>query len=197
MKRYAFTMIELIFAIVVIGISVISLPTMMGAVNKSIEENLVQEAIFAASAEMMGANSGYWDEASMKDINLSHLSRVVDINNSCDASKLRAGHINQPFHRRCLEDSNSSTPLSQTSDADIYSLDDASKSNENIFIDTAVAQASGYKNLYKVDVDVSLNSDKNIKTITTTIKDSDGNTITSLKSQNANIGEIEFYKRTM
>jgi len=75
-KRFAFTMIELIFAIVIIAISVMSLPMMAVVTQRGMENNIVQEAIFAASAELMGATSGYWDENSMQDINVSHLSRV-------------------------------------------------------------------------------------------------------------------------
>ena len=45
-KRFGFTMIELIFAIVIIAISVMSLPMMTQVTNKGLEESLVQEAIF-------------------------------------------------------------------------------------------------------------------------------------------------------
>ena len=51
-----------------------------------------------------------------------------------------------------------------------------------------------YKKLYKSEIDVS--RDSNIKIITATVTDSDGNPITVLKTQSANIGEIDYYKRT-
>jgi len=195
MVRFAFTMIELIFAILVIGISVISLPTMTNITNKGIENNLVQEAIFAASAELMGSTSGYWDEKSMQDINTSPFSRVIDIDNDCDVNtRLRAGHIAQPYHRRCL-DSNVSSGLGQTTDDDIYSLDDAAHGYEDIFVDTTTS-ANGYKQTYKSKVTVDLNTtDHNIKNITITIKDENNNIITLLRAKSANIGEIDYYKR--
>lgn len=47
--KNAFTMIELIFAIIVIAISVVSLPTMIQATSSGVEKNLeAQEAIFKA-----------------------------------------------------------------------------------------------------------------------------------------------------
>ncbi|WP_366755894.1 type II secretion system protein [Sulfurimonas sp.] len=50
--KYAFTLIELIFAIVIIGISVMSLPMLTQVTSSAIEKNLVQEAIFASVAEI-------------------------------------------------------------------------------------------------------------------------------------------------
>ena len=191
--RYAFTMIELIFAIVIIGIAVISLPMMMQVTSKGIESNIVQEAIFAASAELMGASTGYWDERSMEDEANDMMSRVVDISGDCNTNRLRPGHINQPFHRRCL-DSNSSTGLDLTLNSSIVSLDDAKHTSEDIFMNISVDSA-GYKQTYKSIIEI--NRIDNIKFIQATITDSKSpaNTLVVLKMQSANIGEIEFYKR--
>ncbi len=195
-KKSAFTMIELIFAIVIIGISVLALPAMIGATKKGIENNIVQEAIFAASAELMGASAGYWDERSMDDISFSHLSRVIDLNGNCnsdlnnDRYRLKPGHI----HRRCLDD-NSTTGLDLNTNANVTSLDDAKYTNQRLFTDYTT-EAAGYKTQYDATLDVSRNG--NIKTITINVFERGSiDVITSLKMQSANIGEIEFYKRTM
>lgn len=184
-------MIELIFAIVIIAISVISLPMMTQVTNKGLESSLVQEAIFASSAELMGVTAGYWDDNSMQDTNLSSLSRVIDISGDCDAStRLRPGHINQPYHRRCL-DSN----ITGAADVDItgdVSLDEMAQVNQALFLNPTPL-AAGYKNSYTSDISVTRNG--NIKTIVSTIKDA-GNTVTVLRTQSANIGEIDYYKRT-
>ena len=76
-NRSAFTMIELIFAIVIIAISVLSLPMMNQVISKNIEGSIVQEAIFAASAELNQVVSYYWDENSMEGT--ATLSRVVHV----------------------------------------------------------------------------------------------------------------------
>lgn len=59
--KNGFTMIELIFAIVVIAISVMSLPTMIQATSSGVEKNLeAQEAIFKAvvlTKSAIGENS--------------------------------------------------------------------------------------------------------------------------------------------
>ena len=201
-KRFAFTMIELIFAIVVIAISVVSLPMMTQATQRGIESNILQEAIFAASAELMGATAGYWDERSMEDEDFSNDSRVINIHSgtepACNADRLRPGHILQPLHRRCLE-SDLSSNLNLT-DTSIFSLDDAENTTStDIFVDdtaTGTADETGYKELYTSTTVVSQSStNANVKVITVTVSNSDG-IVTVLRTQSANIGEIDYYKRT-
>ncbi|MCD6172181.1 MAG: type II secretion system protein [Sulfurimonas sp.] len=195
-KRFAFTMIELIFAIVIIAISVVSLPMMTQATQKGIESNILQEAIFAASAELMGATAGYWDERSMLDTNLSDMSRVINISGNCNSTtKLKPGHINQPKHRRCIEDTTIIAAHNQNTalpGVNVFDLNDAGHSSDNIFVDTTKNQA-GYKDTYTSTVSVALNN--NVKTITVTVSNSD-RIVTVLRTQSANIGEIDYYKRT-
>ncbi len=192
-KRFAFTLIELIFAIVIIGISVISLPMMMQVTSKGIEANILQEAIFAASTQLMSATGGYWDERSMEDRNISSFSRVVKITtnaNDCnDTTKRRPGHINQPFHRVCLN-STSVTGLDSSSDDTIDSLDDEVASGD--IFDGTTTDSSGYKDTYTSVLSISRNGD--IKMLTSTVSNSNG-VITILRTQSANIGEIDYYKR--
>lgn len=196
-SRFAFTMVELIFAIVIIGIAVVSLPVMTQITSKGIESNILQEAIFAASAELMGASAGYWDANSMEDFNVSHLSRVIDLTGNCDADRLRPGHIAQPFHRRCLE--SNSTTAANTPDVTVVNLNNAAHGDQDIFLDTSgggvTADASGYKDIYTSSIDVSSAADTNIKILTATIKKSSGDTITILRMQSANIGEIDYHKK--
>jgi len=195
--RSAFTLIELIFAIVVIAIAIVSLPLMTGVTQKGVEQNILQEAIFAASTQLMGITAAYWDERSMEDADVSDLSRVVDIGGDCDTlTRLRPGHIAQPYHRRCLK-SNSSDGLDLTINDNVYSLDDAvSDVNDATSIfDNPDADATGYKDVYTSNATISRYGD--VKKITVTVKDSSGNIITKLITYSANIGEPDYYKRTM
>ncbi|HEY9203866.1 MAG TPA: type II secretion system protein [Sulfurimonas sp.] len=198
LRRAAFTMIELIFAIVVISIAVMSLPVMMQVTSKGIEDNIVQEAIFAASAELMGATSYYWDRNSMQDSALSRLSRVIEVDGPCDTDRLRPGHVNQPYHRRCL-DSNT-TGLANTPDATFPNLNNAVDATVGDLFDASAAEAAGYKQEYQGQVSISTGADDNIKILTADIYgyEDDGVTqklLTSLKVYSANIGEIDYYKR--
>jgi len=202
-KRLAFTLIELIFAIVIIGISIMSLPLMNRVASDGVEVSLAQEAIYAASAELMSISSYYWDDLSVSDTT-SALSRVIDINKSnsiirCENNssssryRLRLGHISQPLHRRCL-DSNTTTLINGAE-----GLNAAVVSDKNLSINsssgTATADASGIKHLYKKTVTVTTNG--NIKTIQVDINKStaDKTLVTRMSMQSANIGEIDYFSR--
>lgn len=200
-NKSAFSMIELIFAIVIIGVSVISLPMMTQVTSKAIEENLVQEAVFAASTELNQIVSYYWDENSVENNN--SLSRVIDTNDCNITTRLRVGHIDQPLHRRCL-DNNATRPSPEPLGSDGGDLDDIDDTTgiSSIF-ESFVASAEGYKEDYNKTVAVTYSSfgdttaaSKNIKKITVTITDLDGETITSLSTFSANIGEVDYYKRS-
>jgi hypothetical protein len=184
-------MIELIFAIVIIGIAVISLPMMTQITQRGIESSIDQEAIFAASAELMGATSYYWDLNSMQDSALSRLERVIDVDSDCNPDRLRPGHIAQPYHRRCL-DSNV-TGVANTTDATFPNLNNAVHASQIIFTNNT-KNAAGYKESYNSAVAIGA-VNNNVKIITVTVTDSAASPVTVLRTQSANIGEIDFYKR--
>lgn len=202
-NRRAFTLIELVFAIVVISIAVVTLPMMIQVNNKGIEDSMVQEAIFAASAELMGASAGYWDANSMADNAVSHLSRVIDIgvipcnnDNNDTRFRLRPGHIAQPLHRRCLD---SNTTIASNASGGLYSLDDADDgiTSKVMFTDN-VTEEEGYKQTYRSLVSVNQDAaNPNIKHVNINVTDSNGNLVTILRMQSANIGEIDYYKRML
>ena len=218
-KRYAFTLIELIFAIVVIAISVISLPMMTQVTSKGIETNLVQEAIFASVAEINMATTYIWDENSFIDDNESSsntndLSRVLwtgttnDCNGPFGGIQRRGGHIN----RRCID--NPATRI-YTGVNYLNALEAAEGANQGYksIYDVADTHASGYKDLYTSKLDVVLckpatncpdrfgdnsnDSNFNLKRITVTVKNSNGDVVTSLTTFSANIGEVPYARRSL
>lgn len=192
--RSAFTLIELIFAITVIAIVVLSLPRITATTQQTMEQNLIQEAIYAAATELMAVTAGYWDENSMYDANTTHLSRVININSDCaDTTKQRPGHV----HRRCSDDL--SIEPRNAAGGEFFDLDDANETTKSeLFID-GTAEASGYKTIYKKQTIVTPDSDnKNIKDISVTIYDPQTDSVvTKLRMKSANIGEVDYYKRRL
>lgn len=222
-------MIELIFAIVIIAIVVISMPMMMKTNQDAMEGNVVQEALFASSAKMMQVLSYPWDEHSTDSTNTATYGKVVyvaagnnsyyrkDANGTVDVnSSYRVGHILQDNHRRfhyyTSADANVSA-INVDDNSSIDAIDDRNESGRHF--DSAGGSAGGYKTDYTMDVDVSYISDastttgssnafnfsiispgaSNMKLITVTIKDKNGNPLTLLRSYSANIGEFDFAKR--
>lgn len=198
-NRLAFTFIELIFAILIISIAVMSLPVLSSVTSKGIEDNIVQEAIFAASTELNQAVSYKWDENSTEGS--STISRVIWTSaTDCNLiTKRRPGHILQEKHRRCLD--NNLTRPTHTSDADNDDLNDAAHSSASIYVTGSDATtAKGYKADYNstitVTKDASFGTTANnpdIKKIRVRVFDSQGNTVTKLDTYSANIGEIDFH----
>ncbi|MDK9693180.1 MAG: type II secretion system GspH family protein [Sulfurimonas sp.] len=194
--RYAFTLIELIFAIVIMSIVVMSIPVMMQITSKGVENSLVQEAIFAASAELMGASSFYWDNRSIEDINASGGERVVDVDGDCNATRLKAGHILQPFHRRCL-DSNVVTGVNYVdanTSTECFSLNRSVHAASDMLYTDINATAAGYKQKYKSEMTIS-KINNNVKELNCTVTDENNDTLTLLRLFAANIGEADYFKR--
>ncbi len=209
-NRTAFTLIELIFAIVIIAITVVSLPMMNQVLTKNIENNLIQEAVFGAATVLNETATYHWDENSIDANNSTGFANVINIAANCEDTKaspryrLRPGHILQPYHRRCIKDLTIQTSDAGTKDEidDINDLVGIS----NLFIDGNTSREEGYKNLtYKVRISVnntadfgSISSSSDIKQITADVLDPNGNTtIVSLTSYIANIGEIDYYKKRL
>lgn len=202
-NRYAFSMIELIFAIVVIGITVISLPVMTEVNSKGLENALVQEVIFATSTVINQSTTYNWDE--MDDGN-SSLSKVISTGDCNSSTKLRIGHINGPNHRRCLDDTSVRPSTIGSDGGDLDDIDDLNGTTSPLFFTNGlafVADAHGYKKNYTTTISVKYDdfgattaASKNIKKITVLVKDTDGNNVTALSTFSANIGEADFFKDT-
>jgi len=200
-RRTAFTLIELIFAIVIIAISVISLPMMNQAIAKGVDSNLVQEAIFAAATELNEAITVNWDENSIEPTLNNAYARVINVSGNCNTiTHLMPGHIGENLHRKCLENNN--TTPSDSSATTVDALDDMAHDYTAIFVNNTPS-AEGYKKSYTSKVAVTRANvnfggavNSNMKKLTITIKDSTGDIITSLITYSANIGEIDYDKRT-
>ena len=107
--RSAFTMIELIFAIVLIAVVMLTIPTMIQVNNKALEGNAAQEAIFLVSSVLSEATTQLWDANSIDaNLNTVRLSKMLDVNGTGNAaynrwpdinSTVRIGGLEQDLHR--------------------------------------------------------------------------------------------------
>ena len=206
-SRSAFTLIELIFAIVIIAITVIALPTMNRVLTQNIDTNLIQEAIFAAATELNEVTTLHWDENSTDaDAFSLNLTKVINLDNSCEDNssssryRLRPGHITQPLHRKCLNDLSVGAANSNSDDT-IMAIEDMLHNSQEIFLNPT-SSAEGYKSDYNSLLSITYSptfagtAQANMKKITSTILDADDNVIVKLSTYVANIGEVDYYKRT-
>lgn len=184
--RASFTLIELIFSILIISIAVISLPLMSQISSKTIEDSFAQEAIFIASQKLNLALSYHWDDNSLSSGDT--LTSVIDVVFDCNTSTmLRPGHILQPKHRKCNTNTSIDATILQN-----YSLNDTVDITPVEEINST--SAHGYKNTYNSQTSVT-NSESGVKKISVAITSSDGKAITTLSSFASNIGEIDYHHR--
>ena len=203
-KKSAFTLIELIFAIVIIAITVLTLPMMSRITEKGIENSIIQEAIFAEATELNEATTLHWDANSIDPTAPNSYAKVIDINGQCDDNtsspryRLLPGQIEQALHRRCL-DSNTTTPAYAAS-ATVEAIENKKHGYRLIFLNPT-PDKEGYKEKYKSKITIQKNAkfggskDHNIKRIRITIRNKKGIVITSLKTYVTNIGETDYYKK--
>ncbi|HHB52509.1 MAG TPA: hypothetical protein ENK75_05645 [Saprospiraceae bacterium] len=173
--------------------------------SKGVDSNIKQEAIFAAATELNEAVTGHWDENSLEPGSPNSYARVIDIDGKCDNNtsspryRLMPGHIGEPLHRRCLN-SSTITPANASATA-VEALEDKVHGYISILLNPTPSK-EGYKDNYQSNITVENNvsfggtSNENIKLITVQVTDKNQKVISSLKTYSANIGEVDYYKRT-
>ncbi len=209
--RKAFTMIELIFAIVILAVVMLTIPMMIGVNNKALEGNAAQEAIFLVSAVLSGTTSLLWDNKALEgDVDGVSLSKILDTGGDGSYDRvdvnttLRDGGLDEDLHRNFF--SNNTTPEQNQT----ITLTD-------VLGTTTASDAVGYKNIYSVDAtrgyindapgtfifsDTTLapNNTSNVKMTQVEINatiDGTPRTIARLRAYTCNIGEIDYAKRRM
>ena len=213
-QREAFTMIELIFAIVIIAVVTLTIPMMIQVNNKTLEANTEQEAIFLISSVLSEATTLLWDQSSLGGTATSvSLSKILDTNATgageyerwsiSDDKKdgnsgLRQGGLLQDMHRHFF-----SAPLAPSQSV----LTDLGSS----FDSDAVGAQLGLKNKYDIKVERyyikdnpsgfnftinDVNKTTNVKLIVVTVKNKDTKEdISVLRAYTCNIGEVDFARR--
>lgn len=211
-RRSAFTLIELIFAIVVIAIAVVSLPVMTQRTDANIEAGIIQEAIFASQSVVNESMGYYWDTNTLYDSLTSDASRVIDTNGiSCTnvavGIRQRLGHIT----RQCVSDS--SVPVrNNTGIIAAQAVENlATNYNDRSILRglSATTAYATYKENYKAKATIKHcidgggciafgqnGYDDDLKEVSFDIKKNDGEVVVKLRYYIANIGEPTISKRT-
>lgn len=201
-KRSAMTMIELIFAIVLIALVVAAVPQMMQRNDKTLEGNLVQEELFVAAKTASELLTQPWDANATDNSTTRAYNKVLDTNSPnagfnrvTDAAgnplPFRQGHIRQDNHRRF----HNTTTLPAS--AQIPSSSNAPALPAN----TTLTVTSGYSGetdttVFSTAPTTSNAAPTNIKMANITVTDTIDNSRTvTLRLYMANIGEVAYAHR--
>lgn len=163
-RHYAFTLIELVFAIVIIAIIVLSIPVMNQINGKAMEGNLAQEAIFITSAKVLQTLTFPWDENST-DAELilegaTVLSGVVKIPEGTESLDFNA-NICRPglINRFCRTDqSGFEVNVSELGNDNISPLIRGLDDSNGTF-ELGSGTSAGYKNKYRTITRITYVSD--------------------------------------
>jgi type II secretory pathway pseudopilin PulG len=168
-RRSAFTLIELIFSIVIMAITVISLPMIMDVDSRARDKNLAQEAVLAASAKLSQVLTYQWDERSLSwdDLAENHqtFARILDGTSYSTTAFDRNGTILRQSggHRAFFPAITNATPLGDdnaTLDAFgnqiVVGMDDRNMTAAALsgFEAGFSANSEGYKRNYRIQVDI-------------------------------------------
>ena len=223
--RDGFTFIELVVAIVVIGIALMSVPLMLSQASKSDEFSLNQEAILAGATKIGNILTFPWDDKLANSLNVKHILDVTNGDSELNRypnnnSTRRIGNFKTNFRRKF--DSNityASSTLGRTGDqnASVYNdIDDFNGITETIssggvgdyikdfnltttvkyISDTATYSSSPILNIGDINTSLATPS-TNLKMVAVKVYDNTNNeTITTLRAFSANIGSYELLYRT-
>lgn len=225
MRRCAFSMIELIFAIVIIGISMLALPMIMFTDASSQEDSLMQEAIMLSTTKIAQVLTFPWDQTSPPETVAGLVSTSQVVNTAGNAAlarngvtDFRIGHFPEQLRRRLTPFSAQRAAGGVGAATDISSFNgnsvtiNATGGNEQFsykkdwLITTTVSYIADTANYAATGVsfdfsNVATGGTSNIKMVQVTVTDQTAVTLgvnanqVILTSYSANIGESEFYKR--
>jgi type II secretory pathway pseudopilin PulG len=120
-------MIELVIAIVVMGIAVMTLPLMLERTQENNAFAMQQEAILAARTELGDVLTFPWDENSIQNDVVGVLDVHANADNELDrnTTQRRVGHVLQDRRRKFFSaNTQATTPLNLGNDGNLNDIDD-------------------------------------------------------------------------
>lgn len=160
MKRYGFSLVELVMSIVVIAIALMTVPLMLSQGAKSNQYALMQESILAARTKMGNLLSFQWDEHSSEG---NSTVRVIDVRagdsqlariTAGDANR-RVGHIIEDKRRRMTNNEINATLGIET--AGVYDDIDDFDGNTSQIVATGAAGVVGDFDYLDNDMNLTTN----------------------------------------
>lgn len=219
--RHASSMIELVIAIVVMGIAVMTLPLLLSQTQNNNAYALQQEVILAARTKMGDMQTYRWDEHSLDNGRIGVLITNGDVDLNITSNGRRIGHILGNKRRKFFADENSSVSPANlgvdSGDVDKDDIDDFDDESVKLFpslettdldyrftefnLNTTVVYISDDANYSDQDLDITftdsnVSNSTNIKMLTLSISGDEVPTPFKLRSYSCNIGESELLRRT-
>jgi len=210
--RKASSMIELVIAIVIMGIAVMTLPLMLERVQANNAFAMQQEAILAAKTQLGDMITYPWDENSLKN----NVVAVLDTQSASYQREVnttrRIGHVKQDKRRKFFNNTTNASVIGTATNniIDIADFDtDVAELNKLNAADADFAGTLDYRFDFNMTTsvryindnpvnfvfsDANISTTSNIKMITVTLQGDNISTF-KLRAYSSNIGESELLRR--
>jgi type II secretory pathway pseudopilin PulG len=207
LKKSSFTLIELVIAIIVVGITVTSIPMLLSTVSNNMSTNLKSNSFFNAYSTLSLIESMDWDENNTKgdnyykvltadggDTELKCIRKgTVQLDNQsgadCDDNKTSTIGIDDG------EDADDSSTFDDVDDFNGYENDDLASYNFKVGVKYVQDNANySDKNIFYND-DLTTSNNTNIKEIEINITDKNGKLISVIRGKADNVGAVKIYSR--
>jgi prepilin-type N-terminal cleavage/methylation domain-containing protein len=216
LKKSSFTLIELVVAIVVIGIAVTSIPMLLSTTSQSFSTHLKSKSFYNAYSTLALIESMDWDEQNTKNDNFYKILRSqgdnelyckihyqkfyikyeregvyqLDNESGADCSYDQASKIGTD------EGENDSSQYDDVDDFDGYENDDLAYYNIKVGV-KYVQDNADYtaKNIFYNDNLDSSNKRTNIKYIEINMTDKTGKLVSVIRGKAYNLGAVKIYSR--
>jgi len=165
MVRKGFSFIELVVAIVVIGIVFLTVPLILSETQKSSELSIQQEAVMAGATQLVNVMSYRWDEGQTDETVNGGYAKVLDTQNGATAlrcidmngSRWRQGHFREADRRRCYNTVRNATDASALGpEGDLDDIDDIIMTDKELLVSASSAQELNASFEYKKNYEVNL-----------------------------------------
>jgi type II secretory pathway pseudopilin PulG len=213
LKKYSFTLIELVVAIVVVGIVVTAIPALLNRGASIQETNLKEKSFFNAFALLTLIQTQEWDENNTKDDNYYKVLTAENGDSELKCSRIGTVLLDNDSGADCANTNHKTSAIgvdSTETKGDESTYDDIDDFNEfytvvddiNIsvsvrYMDDGVTNGVDYsaKNIYFSESDAAV-SGTNLKFVVLSVRKVDTNELISvLKYTTSNIGMVKIESR--
>jgi len=205
LNKYSFTLIELVIAIIVVGITVTSIPMLLGTVSNNMATSLKSNSFFNAYSTLSLIESMNWDENNTKGDNYY---KVLTANGGDSELKcIRKGTVQLDNQSGADCDNNTTSHIgTDAGENDVSMFDDVDDFNGYTVTNLAtynIKVAVKYindnadysaKNIFFND-SLTPSNNTNIKLIELNVTNKSGKLISIIRGESFNIGAVKIYSR--
>jgi len=207
LKKSSFTLIELVVAIIIVGIAVTSIPMLLNTVSKTQETNMKEQSFFSAYSLLNLMQTQEWDENNTVGDNYYKVLTSLNGDNELICTRKGVEELNNSSGAICASDNNKTSSIGpDTGETDISLYDDIDDFNNystnigdvNISIQVHYMNDNASYNAKTIsfNAETITNTDSNIKLVELNVSDSKTHKlIARLKYFTSNIGMIKIESR--